>query len=337
MNYDSPMSTRGENAHPIRSLVDDVEAELSARLPTGGSFNHGARQAVLAKGAKRARPELAGLCLGLDASWEGVRPTLVTALAAVELIHGASLLHDDVLDRADSRRGLPSARAQYGDVRAVLLGDYLLARVVSWLLPASPIFLRHAVDVIEELTRAVYTELEARGGALMQVQDWTRMAEGKSGALFGLAARAPAVVAGAMSAGARLDVFGRQLGLAFQIADDVLDLVEGTGELAYADLREGNPSLPCILAATLQPSIEARLHDVRRGLAPAAPLAKEILRVAFEPTLRHFDDAVLQARAALLDDECLALEPAFELGQRWRALVVATARAAMPQADTISG
>ncbi len=330
------MSNTVHRASDIQALVSEVEAALRSRLPEANAFDAGARQAVLAKGAKRARPELAALCLGVDASWHGARATLVTALCAVELIHGASLLHDDVLDRADTRRGLPSARAQYGDVRAVLLGDYLLTRVVSWLLPESPIFLHHAVDVIEELTRAVYTELEARGRPLMSVQAWTDMAVGKSGALFGLAARAPAVVAGAMPAGARLDVFGRQLGLAFQIADDVLDLIEGTGELAYADLREGNPSLPCILAASIHAPIAAQLDDVRQGRVSAGPAAAEVLRVGLKPAIAHFDAAITRARAALLDDECEALEPAFVLAERWRAQLVAIPRPAITQAETIS-
>ena len=330
------MSTTDDSAVHISGLVADVEAALRSRLPKDNSFDEGARQAVLAKSAKRARPELAALCLCLDASWLGARPTLITALAAVELIHGASLLHDDVLDRADTRRGLPSARAQYGDVRAVLLGDYLLTRVVSWLLPESPTFLRHAVDVIEELTRAVYTELGARGGPLMSVQDWMHMAEGKSGALFGLAARAPAVVAGAMPAGARLDVFGRQLGLAFQIADDVLDLVEGMGEQAYADLHEGNPSLPCILAALRHPPLVVAFDEVRRGAAPAAPVAAEVLRLALRPSLAHFDAAITRARAALLDEECEALNLAFILVERWRAQLVVLFPKPMPQRDAVS-
>ena len=204
---------------------------------------------ILSAGGKRLRPVLtlasARLC-----GVEGDRhPGLA---AAVELIHTATLLHDDVVDESDRRRGRASANAIFGNEASVLVGDFLFSRAFQ-LMTADG-----SIDVLRILAgaSAVIAEGEvlqlATANDLATTRDaYFKVIESKTAALFAAACEVGALAAGRPEHAAGLSAFGRALGMAFQIVDDVLDYVASEARLGKAigdDFRDGKVTLPVILA-----------------------------------------------------------------------------------------
>ncbi len=219
---------------------------------------------LLERPGKRLRP----LCVLLAARLGGrVSDAEVRDLAlACELAHASTLLHDDVIDQADIRRGAPAARAIYGNAISVLAGDHLLVQALR--LVRSD--LRDAfLAMVSDLVEAEVAQLERRGRFLADRAAWLATARGKTASLFrfclwggGMLAAQPEPVVGGL---ARL---GEAIGVAFQMVDDVLDL-EGdpavTGKEIGVDLREGKLTWPLILAAERDPALADRLAALARG------------------------------------------------------------------------
>jgi geranylgeranyl pyrophosphate synthase len=209
---------------------------------------------TLAAGGKRLRPVLVFLCTPHEGR-PGERA--VSGGASVELVHMATLVHDDLLDGADLRRGRPTAWAEHGEGAAKAAGDYLFARAFAELASTGD---ARAVSLLANAALAL-----ARGEALQRrqafrpdttVDEYLARCSLKTGKLF----EAACLIGGAS---ADLGAFGLALGIAFQIADDILDCTgdfDTTGKAPGVDLRDGTPTLPLILAA--------REDDrVRRALA----------------------------------------------------------------------
>ncbi len=233
-----------------------VEQALPQALHGAGALSESAKYLACAPGAKRARPLIALRVAELCPVPAGV---LIDIAAAVELMHSASLLHDDIIDSGETRRGKPTVNALKGNTAAVLTGDLVLSRALSLLAPHH--LTERAVSVVEEMTVAAFAEVNARGDSRFPIEQWREMAEGKSGALFGLSGALIALYAGETKLAEQLDAMGRHLGIAFQIADD-LDDVEG-------DAKEGNPSFPLLIhaqGATLQEALrtsqQAIAHEI---------------------------------------------------------------------------
>jgi geranylgeranyl pyrophosphate synthase len=198
---------------------------------------------TLAAGGKRLRPLLVFLATPPRRRAE---EAAVAGGAAVELVHMATLVHDDLLDRARLRRGRPTVWAQHGDEAAKATGDYLFARAFAVLAATRD---TRAVRILAEAALAL-----ARGEALQRrqayrpdtsVADYLARCSLKTGKLF-----EAACLLGGRRRG--LGAFGLALGIAFQIADDILDCTgddQATGKASGVDLRDGTPTLPLILAA----------------------------------------------------------------------------------------
>jgi geranylgeranyl pyrophosphate synthase len=210
--------------------------------------------ATLSAGGKRLRPLLVLLCAGPEAGERAVR-----AAAAIELVHMATLVHDDVLDDAPLRRGRPTVAAMSGRDRAVAVGDLLFSRAFALLAEHGD---ADAVSLLAE------TSVALARGELAQRQDAydTGIAEErylqrcrlKTAALFSCAC----VIGGD---GEEMAGYGSQIGLAFQLLDDVLDVSgppERTGKARGTDLLDGTVTLPLILAAQADASIAAA--DLRK-------------------------------------------------------------------------
>jgi geranylgeranyl pyrophosphate synthase len=229
----------------IPELLDRVERRLAA--VAGG---HGAPLAehagtTIAAGGKRLRPLLVFLAADAEEG-EG----LVRAAAAVELVHSATLVHDDVLDAAALRRGVPTVVATAGRGAATATGDLLFARAFAELAANGR---ADEIQVLSEASSAL-----AEGELLQRADAWNaevslerylRRCELKTARLFEAACRLGALEAGGASEG--LGAFGRRIGLAFQLLDDVLDVsgpVERTGKPRGTDLLDGTVTLPFILA-----------------------------------------------------------------------------------------
>lgn len=172
--------------------------------------------------------------------------------AIVELVHSATLLHDDVIDQASVRRGRPSANVLWGNTAAVLLGDFLLSRAfalgIGLRLPDVSALLTAAA---EEICRGELLQNLHRADWELTEAQYMQMIDGKTAALFACSAALGARAAGAKeSAAEALTQYGRRLGQAFQIRDDLLDLLgseENCGKTLGTDLAECKPTLPLII------------------------------------------------------------------------------------------
>src|SRR5690606_25678383 len=190
---------------------------------------------------------------GLDAQ---VRDLAV----ACELVHAATLLHDDVIDEGTERRGAPAARVIYGNSASVLAGDALFTEALRLVGRAGvPGLLDELLTVIAEMVDAEALQLERRGRLDLSREAYLRVIRGKTATLFRWALRAGGGAAG-LGAG-QVDALGEagaSLGLAFQLTDDLLDL-DGdpavTGKDALADLRQGKVTWPVILACEREPDL----------------------------------------------------------------------------------
>ena len=278
----------------------DTEARL-AEVAEGHGPELGLHASgTLFAGGKRLRPVIVFLCGG---SGEG----LLRAAVAVELLHMASLVHDDVLDRAALRRGVPTVFASGGREAAVATGDLLFSRAFAELRRTGS---EPAVAALSEASSAL-----ARGELVQRADAWSdsvsaerylQRCELKTASLFAAAARLGALL-GDDSTPADADAmagFGRRIGLAFQILDDVLDVsgpAERTGKHRGTDLLDGTVTLPLILARERDPDLAAMdLRAMVSSPAQADAVCDRIARTgalgaAGEEALHH----VAEAKAAL--------------------------------------
>jgi octaprenyl-diphosphate synthase len=263
--------------------LDAYMAELEERLRETVESHPGtvseAGAAALAAGGKRLRPLLVFL-----SAPDGVDP--LPAGVAVELVHMASLVHDDLIDRAALRRGRETAWRTHGSAGARSTGDYLFARAFSELASTGD------ADGVRLLADAALALV--RGEALQHAQahrpdttegDYVRRCTLKTAELF----RAACLLG---SREPQLGRFGLALGIAFQITDDILDCTGSTietGKLAGNDLREGTPTLPLILAA--------RSDAVVRHALAGGPLDGALVRVARTGALDRARDVALRYAA----------------------------------------
>jgi geranylgeranyl pyrophosphate synthase len=229
-----------------------VERELTEAVSDEGELSRDAT-ATLKAGGKRMRPMLVLLCAGPEGRERAVR-----AAAAVELIHMASLVHDDVLDRAPLRRGRPTVFAEAGRGRAASLGDHLFSTAFARLAgTGDSAAIAELSATAVDLARG---ELLQRRGSFeirLPESEYLERCRLKTGRLF-----AAACVLGepeaAESRREALAGFGHRIGLAFQMLDDVLDIsgpVERTGKARGTDLLDGTVTLPLIAAVAKEPGI----------------------------------------------------------------------------------
>jgi geranylgeranyl pyrophosphate synthase len=240
----------------VPALMDRVEDRLRDVAASHGDVLGEHALATIAAGGKRLRPLLV-----LVAAGPGPRDEdgLVRAAVGVELVHAASLVHDDVLDAADLRRGRPTVVAAAGRSMAVATGDFLFSRAFAELAGT------RRADAVRALSDA--SSALAAGELLQRADAWdvtvTRerylhRCDLKTGRLFQAACALGALLGGGHEAA--LAAFGRRIGLAFQLLDDVLDVsgpAERTGKHRGTDLRDGTVTLPLILAREADPKVAA--------------------------------------------------------------------------------
>ncbi|MFI9586601.1 polyprenyl synthetase family protein [Streptomyces sp. NPDC052236] len=189
---------------------------------------------------------------------------LLRMAAAVELLHVASLYHDDVMDRAASRRGGHTANALWGQATAVTAGTFVVARAMRLLSRLDPQLAAWAGDSALALSVGQLQEVENAHYLGHRLESYTRIAARKTAVLFELSCRAGAYLAGAGQAGIdALGRYGRCVGMAFQAADDMLDITSTTaalGKRAGSDLREGVYGLPVLIALSQNSPASRRLR-----------------------------------------------------------------------------
>ena len=258
-------------AHFIAADLAVFEQELG-ELPRRPQRVGRAAHQLLDRGGKRLRPLL--LCLAARLPPLGIAEVdkpldrRVRDLAvAVELVHNATLLHDDVIDVSDTRRGGPTARAVYGNAASIFAGDWLLIEALRRVDRARlPGLLDELFATIEEMIFAESIQLENRGKLTTERRVYFEVVEGKTASVFRWAMSAGALAAGLGEAQrAALRDFGLHLGVAFQAVDDLLDLTGDaarTGKQLFTDLREGKMTYPLILALERQPEMRPLLESI---------------------------------------------------------------------------
>ncbi len=247
-------------------LADDlegIEAALAGlevpRTVVGQASSH-----LLEVGGKRLRP----LCVALASRLgTGFGPTALDLAVAVELVHNATLLHDDVVDLAETRRGTRTARAEYGNAASIFAGDWLLIEALRRVgRTGVPGVLEALLDTIEEMILAESLQLENRGRLDAGREVYFQVAEGKTAALFRWAMESGGHAGGLQPAQCRaLGQYGMHLGVAFQVVDDLLDVVgdsASTGKNLFTDLREGMLTFPLIVALERRPETRAALTAI---------------------------------------------------------------------------
>lgn len=205
---------------------------------------------LLGGGGKRLRPALLLLCN----RFAGARsPGAIRLAAVVELLHSATLIHDDVIDSAATRRGRPSANSKWGNHRSVLAGDWLYMLAFQMALEERNFrILDVLIDLTQKMVEGELIQLDKIGRIDVTEEDALRLATYKTACLFSGCARLGAILAGVDAAQEEaLAEYGRNAGLAFQLVDDLLDFTASAQQLGkpvLSDLKEGKVTLPLIYA-----------------------------------------------------------------------------------------
>lgn len=243
--------------HPLERLAellaDDMEAVnqlILQRMESGVPLIPRLAGHIIAAGGKRLRPLLALAATRL-CGYDGQRHRKLAA--AIEFIHTATLLHDDVVDASDLRRGGPSANALYGNLPSVLVGDFLFSRAFQLMVEDGSIdVLRILSTASAVISEGEVLQLTTKNDCGTSEQAYLEVVQAKTAELFAAACRVGAVVAARPAAEEEaLRTYGLNLGIAFQIVDDVLDYVAEQSKLGKTvgdDFREGKVTLPVILA-----------------------------------------------------------------------------------------
>lgn len=244
----------------VGPALDSAEARLRTLIGGDvGALPHIAGYLADA-GGKRLRPALSALghlALGEPAVPESV----VTLMACGELIHLGSLLHDDVVDDGVTRRGQPAAHVLHGNAVAVLTGDFCVGRALSAALDAGGLDAgRWLARTVAEMSEGEVLQLQRRGLLDTDRDTYLDVIDRKSASLIGWCAAAAAWRAHDAQAAAALDTYGRCVGRAYQITDDVLDYADRTGKPSGADLRERKVTLPLMHAMHRVPGLRTRLE-----------------------------------------------------------------------------
>jgi geranylgeranyl pyrophosphate synthase len=288
----------------ILSLLERTERRMGELAGSHGALLAGYAGQTIDAGGKRLRPLLVFLAAGTPPP---MSDGLLRAAVAVELVHGATLIHDDVLDGSPLRRGHPTVFASGGRRMAIATGDLLFSRAFAELAGTG------SVDAVRVLARA---SRELAAGEVMQradafaIERYLERCRLKTAVLFRAACELGALQAGGPADA--LATFGEQIGLAFQLLDDVLDVTgppERTGKPRGADLLDGTVTLPLIVARRRDPAIAGvSLREVRTP-EQAAILCDRIAAT----------DALEDARGDALDLVRRAKETLPQLPRRQRA------------------
>jgi len=242
--------------------LERVEARLtdvvrSSREPRLTEITHH----LIFAGGKRIRPAAALLMFHACVSpgRDGRRGDMTDVATALELIHSATLLHDDIIDGSDRRRGRDSALRRFGLADTLVAGDFVFSRAFELCARFEEEIVRWASAACVSLTEGEMLQGRLRHNPTVTIDDYLEIIARKTASLFELGARTAAYLAGAgKDVTAAAAETGHHLGMAFQMIDDLLDVAghtSETGKPTSADLRDGNPSMPIVLALERDPEL----------------------------------------------------------------------------------
>ena len=295
----------------VEEGLDLVEARLAGELKVGDSLADVTSRYLYEAGGKRMRPMLAILTAQLGS---GVTDDVLAGATALEMTHLGSLYHDDVMDEADRRRGVPSAHAVWGNSVAILTGDLLFSRASQLMAQVGERAIRLQADTFERLVLGQMHETVGAQPGDDPVDFYLQVLSDKTGSLIAAAAETGVVFSDASDEyAAPVREFGERVGVAFQLLDDVIDLsadAEETGKVPGTDLRAGVPTMPYLLlgratdpaSQALKVTIDEGVARISDGADPVildAPLAQLRDHPATEATRRLAHEWSDRAVAAL--------------------------------------
>lgn len=300
----------------VEEGLDLVEERLAGELKVGDSLADVTSRYLYEAGGKRMRPMLSILTAQLGS---GVNDDVIAGATALEMTHLGSLYHDDVMDEADRRRGVPSAHAVWGNSVAILTGDLLFSRASQLMAQVGERAIRLQADTFERLVLGQMHETVGAQAGDDPVEFYLQVLSDKTGSLIAAAAETGVVFSDASDEyAAPVREFGERVGVAFQLLDDVIDLsadAEETGKVPGTDLRAGVPTMPYLLlgraadpaSQALKVTIDEGVARISDGADPAIldqPLAELRVHPATEATrtLAHeWSDRAIAALAPLPD------------------------------------
>ncbi len=247
---------------PIEEDLNHFEVRLRELLAVDSPLILGVTEHLFGRKGKRLRPAL----VYLSARATGPLPSgAVLAGMAIELIHTATLLHDDVVDESSTRRGQASVNSKWSNLVSVLMGDYLFSKAFHLLVKVgSPKLMESVSAATEQVSLGELVEIQESHNFDIDEAGYLHIIRAKTASLFAAACEAGAILGGSADPQRRsLRDFGSEIGTAFQISDDMLDLVgsqEKTGKTSGNDLKEGRVTLPVIFALKQAP--EARRRQI---------------------------------------------------------------------------
>jgi geranylgeranyl pyrophosphate synthase len=255
---------------PIERELQAVEHALREQLASGVKTVDAVSAHLLNAGGKRLRPTLV-LLSALACGGDPASDRLVRMAATTELIHMATLMHDDVIDDAGSRRGKTTVNSSWGNHISILSGDYVLARAFSLLAREGDLrILQTIAGSTSAMVEGEISQIEALGADAADMASYLSVIRDKTAAFTSACCRIGAIGVGAtVEAQDNMGSYGLNFGMAFQITDDILDL-DGdpvrTGKPIGSDIREGKVTMPTILALELAgPHDRARLESILNG------------------------------------------------------------------------
>ncbi len=267
---------------PFTEELHKVEAELLGIFQSASSLLPAIGFHILKSGGKRLRP----LFLLLSSDLCGGRCENRFILAAIiEAIHTASLLHDDVIDGAETRRGKPSANSQWGNQTVILVGDYLYSNALRLAVQQRNQSIMEALsEATTQMTEGEILQLERTSNPEITIEDYYRIISAKTGVLIAAACKIGAILSGcSKDIQQRLHSFGLNTGIAFQVVDDVLDYSADQGRLGKKigkDLEEGKITMPLILLLQrAQETEKLEISSIVRGSSRGKNRVKELRRI----------------------------------------------------------
>lgn len=310
----APRTLNGQTAYAERLLdliapkLELVEEELRRNFQSRITTIQDVGEHILGGGGKRIRPALL-LLVSRMLKYDGYRDVVYAAV--VEFIHTATLIHDDIIDEADVRRGRTSVNYGWGNNLTVLVGDYIFMHSMAMALAEGNLeILRLLSDATIKMIEGEILGTEHNSRTDLSVEDYFDIVGRKTAALFGATCRIPAYFTEiSESSAAALQTYGYNLGICFQLIDDLLDFTSSTevlGKPALSDLKEGKVTLPLILAMPRATGREREIITLVAtsksfdGIDPAEILGIVNRYGTLEKTREIARDYANRARAALV-------------------------------------
>ncbi len=268
---------------PVRGELEAVPGEIRRIVTADVPLVQEVGDHLLGMKGKLLRPTLTLLSAAVE---DRMQPRAITCAAVVELLHLATLIHDDAVDHSVLRRGMPTVNALFSHQISVIMGDFLYSRVMRELVKLGDIEIMRAVsNASDAMTLGEMRQLAAFDALAFTEDDYERLIKSKTAALF-VAACSVGALCGAEAHHDALARYGERLGMAFQVADDLLDYTETaemTGKPSGLDLREHKVTLPLIAALRhMSPAARGRVEALFATPQPDEDAVNEVINMVRE-------------------------------------------------------